>query len=200
MTKLIIYGASGHGKVVYDAAVKSGHDVISFYDDDVEKLEILGQKVSHLLPTFGQVIIAVGDNNVRKKLVSQIKLDLSEAVIHPSSILGVDVEIGEGSVVFAGSAVNPDVHIGKHVIINTNATIEHDCIIDDFVHVSPNATLCGTAEVGEGTQIGAGAVVLPNLKIGKWCIIAAGAVVTRDIPDYSKVIGVPGKIVGTKDA
>ncbi|ARN77763.1 hypothetical protein BST97_06990 [Nonlabens spongiae] len=200
MNDLIIYGASGHGKVVYDAALKSDkHDVI-FYDDDVKKKSILNQRITHELPKDGSVVVAVGDNRIRQKLVSQVTLDFEKAIIHPSSVLGVDVEIGEGTVVFAGSVINPDVKIGKHVIINTKATVEHDCDIENFVHISPNATLCGTVEVGEGTQIGAGAVVLPNLKIGKWCIIAAGAVVTRNIPDHSKVIGVPGKIVGTTDA
>jgi acetyltransferase EpsM len=49
--------------------------------------------------------------------------------------------------------------------------------------------------VGEGTHIGAGATVIPNIKIGKWCIIGAGAVITKDVPDYSLVFGVPGRII-----
>lgn len=200
MTNLIIYGASGHGKVVYDTAVKSGHEIIIFYDDDVNKARILDQKVSHQLPEMGNVVIAIGNNKVRKKIAAQLKLTLGQYLIHPSSVIASNVQIGPGSVVFAGSVINPDVQIGENVIINTHATIEHDCFVDDFAHISPAATLCGTVQIGEGTHIGAGAVVLPNLKIGKWCTIAAGAVVTKDIPDHSKVVGVPGKIVGLIDA
>lgn len=50
--------------------------------------------------------------------------------------------------------------------------------------------------VGESTFIGARASILPGTKIGKCCIIGACAVVKGDIPDYSIVIGNPGKIVG----
>jgi acetyltransferase EpsM len=58
-----------------------------------------------------------------------------------------------------------------------------------------NVSVSGNVSIGEGTLIGTGAVILPNIKIGKWCKIGAGAVVTKDIPDYSVVVGVPGKII-----
>ena len=38
-------------------------------------------------------------------------------------------------------------------------------------------------------------MIMPNVKIGKMCIIGAGAVVTKDVPDYSVVVGVPAKII-----
>ncbi len=50
--------------------------------------------------------------------------------------------------------------------------------------------------VGESTFIGARASILPGTNIGKCCIIGACAVVKGNIPDYSIVVGNPGKIVG----
>ena len=50
-------------------------------------------------------------------------------------------------------------------------------------------------KVHEGTHIGAGATILPNISIGKWCVIGAGAVITQNLPDYSLVVGVPGKVI-----
>jgi acetyltransferase EpsM len=55
--------------------------------------------------------------------------------------------------------------------------------------------LCGNIRIGVGTQVGACATIIPNIRIGKWCKIGAGAVVTKDIPDYSVVVGVPGIII-----
>ena len=49
--------------------------------------------------------------------------------------------------------------------------------------------------MAEGTHIGAGATVIPEVTIGKWCIIGAGAVITQNLPDYSMVVGVPGKVI-----
>ena len=40
-------------------------------------------------------------------------------------------------------------------------------------------------------------MVFPGISIGKGCIIGAGAIVNKNIPDYSIVIGQPGKIVGS---
>lgn len=37
---------------------------------------------------------------------------------------------------------------------------------------------------------------MPNTTIGNNCIVGAGAVITRNIPDNSVVVGVPGKIIG----
>jgi acetyltransferase EpsM len=58
-----------------------------------------------------------------------------------------------------------------------------------------NVSVSGNVMIGEGTLIGSGAVILPNLKIGKWCKIGAGSVITKNIPDNSTVVGVPGVIV-----
>ena len=95
----------------------------------------------------------------------------------------------------AGSIVQASSIIGHHSILNTKSSIDHDCKIYDFVHISPGATLCGNVEIGTGTHVGAGATIIPNIKVGKWCIIGAGAVITKNIPDYSLVVGVPGKII-----
>ena len=89
------------------------------------------------------------------------------------------------------------VKIGKHVIINTAASIDHDCIVEDFAHVSPNATLSGNVKVGEGSHIGAGAVIIPNITIGKWAMIGAGSDVTKNVPDYSVVVGNPARKIKT---
>ena len=36
-----------------------------------------------------------------------------------------------------------------------------------------------------------------KVKIGKWCTIGAGTIVIKDIPDYSTVVGNPGRIIKT---
>jgi acetyltransferase-like isoleucine patch superfamily enzyme len=60
-------------------------------------------------------------------------------------------------------------------------------------------TLCDNTIIGEGVHIGAGATIIPGINIGKWCVIGAGAVITQNLPDYSLVVGVPGKIIRKLD-
>lgn len=198
--KIILYGASGHAKVI-SSIVEAMDRVIDILFDDNEKIINLNQY--RVLNGYDKnynpnipIIISIGDNKIRKKISEKISHPFA-ILIHPSSIIDKKVIIESGSVVFHNAIVQRDSIVGKHCIINTNASIDHDCIIEDFVHLSPSATLCGNIKVGEGTHIGAGATVIPNIKIGKWCTIGAGAVITKDIPDYSLVVGVPGKIIKT---
>ena len=50
--------------------------------------------------------------------------------------------------------------------------------------------------IKRSASIGANVTVLCGLTIGKYCLTGAGAVVTKDAPDFSLVVGNPGKIVG----
>jgi acetyltransferase-like isoleucine patch superfamily enzyme len=55
----------------------------------------------------------------------------------------------------------------------------------------------GPVRVGKYTFVGAGSVILPGVTIGKGCLISAGSLVAKDIPDFSIVVGRPGKVVGS---
>ncbi len=198
--KLILYGASGHAKVIVDILQLHGVTINAILDDN-EQIKHLDtypvttpqefpiQKNDHLL-------ISIGNNRVRKKLSEKYSNAFIKA-IHPKSVIAKSANIGEGSVVMAYGVVNPGATIGKHVIINTASVVEHDCQLEDFVHISPHAILSGGVKVKEGTHIGSGAVIIPNIKIGKWATIGAGAVIIKDVPDYATVVGNPGRIIKT---
>ena len=67
--------------------------------------------------------------------------------------------------------------------------------MNDFVHIGPGVTMCGGVSIGKSTLVGAGATILPNIVIGKNVIIGAGTLVNKNIPDETKVIGIPAKII-----
>ncbi|WP_367279623.1 acetyltransferase [Ulvibacterium sp.] len=192
-----IYAASGHAKVVLDIAKSIDLPVVGVYDDDVSLQQIAGFHIQQ--PQKGvkipNIIIAIGNNAVRKTIAQGKDLTLAAGLVHLSAQVGGAVFIGKGSVVMANVVINNSAKIGENCILNTSSVVEHDCELEDFVHVSPNATLAGGVSVGEGTHIGANAVVIPGIKIGKWAVVGAGAVILRDIPDYAVVVGNPGKII-----
>lgn len=197
---MLLYGASGHAQVVKDCVNTSGGEVKAIFDDnqDLVKLDqvpVIGSYKPEY-ETQDLLIVAIGDNLIRKKIVNKIKHRFGIG-IHRAAIVSDHSTVNEGTVVMPGAIVNAGSSIGKHCILNTNSVVEHDCEIGDFVHISSNVTLCGNITVGEGTQIGAGSTVIPGKRIGKWCVIGAGAVIIEDIPDYSMVVGVPGKIIRT---
>lgn len=196
--KILLYGASGHAKVICSICESLSLVIEAIFDDNCEIDNLYQYNVKHKYDknykTDLPLLISIGSNKVRKMISQQIVHSFT-TLIHPSSIVDVSVNFGVGTAIFHSATIQRDSLIGNHCIINTNASIDHDCFIDDYVHISPSATLCGNVQVGEGTHIGAGATILPNIKIGKWCVIGGGAVITKDIPNYSLVVGVPGKII-----
>ncbi|MCW8397228.1 acetyltransferase [Legionella sp. PATHC038] len=204
MKSLAILGAGGHAKVVADAALCSGWQNISFFDDrwphieTVGRLKISGNTQSILSQSseFNGVIIAIGDNAVR---MEKMTLFLNEnipiaTIIHPSAIISSSAQIAEGSVIFARAVLNPDCIIGAGTIINTGAIIEHDCRIGLSAHISPGANLAGNVQVGNLSWIGIGACVRQGIKIGSEVMVGAGSVVVNDLPNHCTAFGVPAKI------
>ena len=194
--RLIIIGASGHGKVVADIARLNGYENIVFLDDNKEVKECGGYPVigdSSAAPD-GEIFVAVGNATIRKMLMERYSDRVMPVLIHPNAVIAKDVKIGAGTVVMAGAVINPDTVIGAGCIINTCSSVDHVCNVGDFVHVAVGAHLCGTVNVGESTWIGAGATVSNNVNICGNCMIGAGAVVVKDIMEEGTYVGVPARL------
>ena len=198
MKKLAIIGASGHGKVIADIAVKNGYKEIVFLDDNPNVQECAGFWVvgpSEDVNKYSDydVIVAIGNASIRKKIHKQVGKYRLTTLIHPQSVISRRVTIGQGTVIMAGAIVNSDTKIGEGCIINTGASVDHDCSIGNFVHVSVGAHVAGTVTVGDDTWIGAGSTVSNNVAICGECMIGAGAVVVKDIQEKGTYVGCPTK-------
>lgn len=195
---VVLYGASGHCKVIVDILQCNNQIIESIIDDNPKENSILGitivKAIDFDFSVKSNMILSIGNNKARKKIATRLNATFV-STFHPTAIVSKYVTIGKGTVVMARAVVNPDVCIGNHCIINTGAVVEHDCEIDDYVHISPNASLAGGVVVGEGSQVGIASCVKQGVKIGKWVTIGAGAVVIKDVPDYAVVVGNPAKII-----
>src|SRR5687768_13692938 len=118
---MILYGASGHGKVIADILKKSGiHDIV-FWDDD-PKAAIDGYKVMQVPEEYSnrdEVILCIGSNSTRFKIANKGIYNWGRA-IHPSALISEKVTIENGSVLMAGVVINSCTKIGTHCIINTS--------------------------------------------------------------------------------
>lgn len=191
---MYLFGASGHAKVIVDILKASGEKIDGLVDDNPLINKLMEYDVLHNRIDVSPVIVSIGLNSVRKKVVEKLTGKFGKA-IHPLAIVSDTVIIGDGTVIMQGAIIQSCASIGMHCIINTGASIDHECVVGDFVHISPHSTLCGNVTVGEGTWIGAGATIIPGIKIGKWCVIGAGSVVTKDIPDRVLAVGNRCKII-----
>ncbi len=94
--------------------------------------------------------------------------------------------LGAGSNVQENSVLHTDA--GFPLTIGANCTIGHKAMLHGCT-------------IGEASLIGMGATVLNGAKIGRFCLIGACALVTEGkvIPDFSLVLGAPGKVVRVLD-
>lgn len=213
MTKIAIWGASGHGRVVLDAVRLMGAGSVAGFIDDNPALKgkpfagcmVLGGKeaLPELLSAGVRAIhVAVGNCPARAAITQRLLAEgfSPTSVVHPRAIVAGDVGIGSGTFVAAGVVVNSGASVGSHVILNTSCSVDHDCVIGDGVHLAPGVRIGGLTSVGAGTFIGIGATVLNCRRVGEHAIVGAGAVVVNDLPDGVVAYGVPAKVVRRKRA
>jgi len=135
------------------------------------------------------------------------KIAASAFVSEAAYVIG-DVEIGEESNVWPGAVIRAD--FGK-ITIGKNTSIEDNCVvhsgtpssapgdvdIGDRVIIGHGAVL-NCRKIGDHVLIGMNATILHDAEIGGNCVIGAACLVPQGmkVPEYSFVVGVPGKIKG----
>jgi len=115
------------------------------------------------------------------RLISHLARFLTGIEIHPGAVIGSGVFIDHGMGVVIGETA----------------------VVGDYTLIYQGATLGGTGKqtgkrhptLGKNVVVGAGAKVLGNLQIGDHVRIGAGSIVLGNVPDYSTVVGVPGRII-----
>lgn len=121
-------------------------------------------------------------------LIGRVVLEPGASVWFGSTLRGdnEEIRVGAGSNVQENCVFHTDP--GYALRIGANCTIGHKAMLHGCV-------------IGDGSLIGMGATVLNGARIGKGCLIGAGALVTegKDIPDFSLVMGTPGKVVRVLD-
>jgi len=200
--QLIIVGASGHGKVVADIAIKMKRwERIVFLEDDtsIKKLiglDVVGTTIEAIkYKDKADFFVAIGNNETRKKVQENFVAQGLTIVtlIHPNAVIGIDVEIGIGTVIMAGVVINSSTRIGNGCIINTCSSVDHDNEIKDYVHLSPGVSTAGNVTVNHTTWLGIGSVVSNNVSICSSCKVGACAAVIKDISEPGLYVGVPAR-------
>lgn len=214
--KIVIIGAGGCARDtldILDACNEDGkqYDVLGYIVDSnygspgiiVNDKPILGG-FQWLAEHAGEVyaICAIGAPELRFRLVERSRrLGVRFcSVVHPNVSLTKWVTIGEGVTIAPGCILTNQIRIGKHVQINLDCTISHDGELNDFVTLSPGAHVSGNVVLSTGCLIGTGANIINRVRIGEWSIIGAGSTIIRDVPPNTVVVGVPGKVIKTRES
>jgi len=214
--KVVIIGAGGFAREVLDVfdacnRVSQSYNVLGYVVDPqyglpgtiVNDKPILGgfDWLAHHASEVWAVC-SVAAPELRLRVVSRAKecgVRFCNA-IHPTATLTRWVTMGEGIVITAGCILTNQIRLGDQVQVNLDCTIGHDAVLDDLVTLAPGVHVSGLVTLSKGCYIGTGANIIDRVHIGEWSIVGAGSTIIRDVPPNTTVVGVPGRVIETREA
>jgi serine O-acetyltransferase len=138
---------------------------------------ILIYRFAHLLWTGGVPLLP--------RLLSQFARFLTGIEIHPGASIGGGFFIDHGM----GVVIGETTEIGENVTIFQGVTLGGTGKERGKRHPT----------LGDNVMVGVGAKILGGITIGEGAKIGANSVVLKSVPSQSTVVGVPGRILKTRD-
>lgn len=202
---VVIVGAGGLGREVRDLLTACGRQVAGFLDDAPPEV-VLARPGTLAVPLLGSVeagvmpgapfALGLGWPEVRLSVVARLAAAGRPAcgpAVHPSAVLGRDVELGRGTLVTAGCVITTDVALGDHVLVNIGSTIGHDVRVGTGTSIMPGVSISGGVRLGAGVMVGSRAFIREGVEVGDGATIGAGAVVLTDVAASTTVVGMPAR-------
>jgi sugar O-acyltransferase (sialic acid O-acetyltransferase NeuD family) len=210
--QIAIYGAGGFARELAwlaESCNQSGerYRVACFIDDKsvgqdrtMNGIPVLGLEDCGTMFPDARVLGGVGKPATRELLMNRAsRLGMRTlSLVHPRVERSGLVEVGEGTVICAGSILTTNIKLGRHVQVNLSCTIGHDVNVGDFTTLSPGVHVSGRVRLGKRVFIGTGAVIVNGteenpLVIGDDAVVGAGACVTGSVAAGLTVVGVPAR-------
>ncbi|MCV9926872.1 sialic acid O-acetyltransferase [Flavobacterium sp. LS1R49] len=207
MKNLIIIGARGYGREVYNLAIQcdgyqKDYVIKGFLDDKLDALvgfdnypEIISSVENYEIQENDVFICALGSVKWKKHYVELIQGKGGQFInlIHPTVIINSNVKIGNGLIVFMYSNISNDCEIGDYVTIQGFVAIGHDSKIGKWAHINAYSFMGGYAILEDEVCLNTRATVLPNVIIRKGATVGAASLVIKNVKENTTVFGVPAK-------
>jgi len=118
-------------------------------------------------------------------------------IIRINNIVGNNCSVGNETEIHGKSVIGNNVRLHSDVVICEHSNIGNyvwiapgTILTNDFT--PPSNSLFGP-KIGNYTIIAVNVVTLPGVKIGKHCLLGASSLITKDVEDFSVMVGNPAK-------
>jgi sugar O-acyltransferase (sialic acid O-acetyltransferase NeuD family) len=207
MKQLLIIGARGFGRSIFDLAVEcpgygKSFAIKGYLDDNVSALDSLSGyppivgSVEHYEIAENDVFICALGSVKHKKFYTDIILakgGVFTSLIHPSAHVSRNAVLGAGCIVARMAHIGCDVVIGEHVLVQTAALVGHDCTVGNFVRIDSHVVCVGGVKVEDEATIHSSAVLSHNVTVGAKAVVGGASFVIRSVPPETTVFGNPAK-------
>jgi sugar O-acyltransferase (sialic acid O-acetyltransferase NeuD family) len=139
---------------------------------------------------FDAVIISVGTNNAFRKKIWNVltALDIPFTnLIHPSTIIEENTEIGTGNILLGNNYIGTFSTIGNNCYIAANVSLDHHNKVGNHCTFGPGVMTSGGVTIGNEAKFGTGVFIEPKVKIGANALIASGSIINFHVPEKSIV-------------
>jgi len=193
--KKAIIGSGGFGREVKQLLLDNNQneEIVFFVDDNyIDEISI---PLSRFDVNEFEVVIAIGDPVKRKNIVDRLPINTKFfTAVHKSvQLLDSNIQIGEGSILCAGTILTTNITIGKHCHLNLLSTIGHDTIIGDYFTTAPGTKISGNCKIGNNVYFGTNSSVREKISICDNVVVGLNAGVVKNITESGIYVGVPAK-------
>jgi len=193
--KKAIIGSGGFGREVKQLLLDNNQneEIVFFVDDDY--IDKISMPLSKFDVNEFEVVIAIGDPLKRKNIVDRLPINTKFfTAVHKSvQLLDSNIQIGEGSILCAGTILTTNITIGKHCHLNLLSTIGHDTIIGDYFTTAPGTKISGNCKIGNNVYFGTNSSVREKISICDNVVVGLNAGVVKNITESGIYVGVPAK-------
>jgi sugar O-acyltransferase (sialic acid O-acetyltransferase NeuD family) len=143
-------------------------------------------------------LCAIGEPADKRRYVAMLEAKGATfaTLIHPTALVGRDVQIGAGSIVCPFTQLSCDIRIGEHVLVGTFSCVAHDSTVGSYTQICGACQLNGQVTIGEGVFLGSHATLVPKCHVEDGAYVGAGSVVLRRVRARKKVFGNPAAVIG----
>ncbi len=206
MKKLIIIGAGGMGRTMYDLAKESvgygvKYDIVGFIDDNINALDnfnnyppILGT-IRDYIPNRNEAFVCSIGGHSRKTCIENLLSKGAEFItlIHKTARIGSNVKMGIGTLIGTYTTIAADAELGDYNFIQSLTIIGHDCKIGSWNRIDSQVMMVGATTIGDNNMIHTGAMINHNVHIGNDCTIGACSFVTMNVESGTTLFCAPAR-------